>query len=78
MFSEDAKPRFFINGKSFAMRSPPMFVVTPGTVEEWRVENVTQEIHDFHIHQIHFVVESVNGKKVAHPYWADTFVLPHR
>ncbi len=78
VFSEDAKPRFFINGKSFAMRSPPMFVVRSGTVEEWRVENVTQEIHDFHIHQIHFVVESVNGKKVAHPYWSDTFVLPHR
>jgi suppressor of ftsI len=78
IFSENAKPRFFINGKSFRTNSPPMFVVRVGTVEEWRVLNVTQEIHDFHIHQIHFLVESIDGEKVKHPYWSDTIVIPHR
>jgi suppressor of ftsI len=78
VFSENAKPRFFINGKSFSIKDPPMFVVHTGTVEEWHVENVTYEIHDFHIHQIHFLVESVNGVKVTHPYWADSFIVPHR
>ena len=78
IFSENRAPHFFINGKSFAMKDPPMFVVHTGTVEEWRVLNVTQEIHDFHIHQIHFLVESINGTKVEHPYWADSVILPHR
>jgi suppressor of ftsI len=78
IFSEDNKPHFFINGKSFSMRDKPMFVVHTGTVEEWHIVNVTQEIHDFHIHQIHFLVESVNGVKVAHPHWADSFIIPHR
>jgi FtsP/CotA-like multicopper oxidase with cupredoxin domain len=78
VFSEDNKPHFFINGKSFSMNSPPMFVVHVGTVEEWHIVNVTQEIHDFHIHQLHFLVISINGVKVPHPYWADSQVLPHR
>jgi suppressor of ftsI len=78
VFSEDPTPHFFINGKSFTIKGPPMFVVRTGTVEEWRVENTTKEIHDFHIHQIHFLVENINGKKVAHPYWADSAVIPHR
>ncbi len=78
IFSESGKPRFFINGRSFKMSDKPMFVVHVGTTEEWTVENVTQEIHDFHIHQTHFVVESIDGVKVAHPFWADSYVIPHR
>jgi suppressor of ftsI len=78
VFSEDARPHFFINGKSFRMNAPPMFVVHVGTVEEWHVENVTQEIHDFHIHQLHFLIERINGVKQTHPHWADTVILPHR
>jgi suppressor of ftsI len=78
VFSENNKPQFFINGKSFNMDSPPMFVVHTGTVEEWHVVNVTQEVHDFHIHQLHFLIESINGVKVTHPHWADTFLIPHR
>jgi FtsP/CotA-like multicopper oxidase with cupredoxin domain len=78
VFSETPKPQFFINGRSFNIHSKPMFVVHTGTTEEWTVENVSNEIHDFHIHQIHFVVESINGVKVEHPYWADSVVIPHR
>jgi suppressor of ftsI len=78
VFSENPTPHFFINGKSFTIKGPPMFVVRAGTVEEWRVENTSKEIHDFHIHQIHFLVESINGKKIVHPHWADSVVIPHR
>jgi FtsP/CotA-like multicopper oxidase with cupredoxin domain len=78
IMSEDTKPRFYINGQTFKADAKPMFVVHVGTTEEWQIDNVTQEIHDFHIHQIHFVVESINGVPVRHPYWADSVVVPHR
>ncbi len=69
---------FFINGRRFSMSEPPVFVVHVGTVEEWHVVNKTQEVHDFHIHQLHFLVKEVNGVKLLHPYWADSVVIPHR
>ena len=78
ILSENSQPRFFINGKSFSPRSPPMFVVHVGTVEEWHIVNVTYEIHDFHIHQLHFLIQSINGVQQTHPHWADTVVVPHR
>jgi suppressor of ftsI len=78
VMSEDNKPHFFINGKSFNIKAPPMFVVHVGTVEEWHVVNVTYEIHDFHMHQLHFLIESINGVKQTHPHWADTVIVPHR
>jgi suppressor of ftsI len=78
ILSENNKPHFFINGKSFNINAPPMFVVHAGTVEEWHIENVTYEIHDFHIHQIHFLIESIDGKKLAHPHWGDSVIVPHR
>jgi FtsP/CotA-like multicopper oxidase with cupredoxin domain len=40
--------------------------------------NVTQEVHDFHIHQLHFLVQKINGEPVKHPFWADSFIIPHR
>ena len=77
VFSETPQ-HFLINGKTFSIKGPPMFVVRTGTVEEWDVLNASREVHDFHIHQIHFAVESVNGVKVEHPHWADSVVIPHR
>jgi FtsP/CotA-like multicopper oxidase with cupredoxin domain len=60
------------------MNAPPMFVVHTGTVEEWKILNISQEVHDFHIHQIHFVVEQIDGVNLEHPYWADSVIIPHR
>jgi FtsP/CotA-like multicopper oxidase with cupredoxin domain len=60
------------------MQDPPMFVVHTGTVEQWRIENVTAETHDFHIHQLHFLVKEIDGVKVEHPFWADSELIPHR
>jgi suppressor of ftsI len=76
-FSE-TNSHFLINGRTFSMSAPPMFVVHTGTVEEWHVINITEEVHDFHIHQLHFLVKEINGKRVAHPFWADSFIIPHR
>jgi FtsP/CotA-like multicopper oxidase with cupredoxin domain len=77
IFSEGNK-HFFINHKIFSMSDPPMFVVHTGTVEEWLVKNISPEVHDFHMHQLHFAVKEINGVKVAHPYWVDSTLIPHR
>jgi FtsP/CotA-like multicopper oxidase with cupredoxin domain len=79
-FTEDADG-FYINGKAFAMRDmhgPPSIVARSGTVEEWTIVNQTDEVHAFHIHQVHFVTEAVNGRRVAPPTWADTVNVPVR
>jgi FtsP/CotA-like multicopper oxidase with cupredoxin domain len=71
-FSEDDK-RFFmtIDGQTprvYSPDNPPSIVTTQGSVEDWTIENRTKENHDFHIHQIHFLVLSqdnfeVNGSR---------------
>jgi FtsP/CotA-like multicopper oxidase with cupredoxin domain len=48
----------------------PDIVATQGTVEEWTVQNRTGENHEFHFHQLHFLVKSqdhfeLNGSKQA-------------
>jgi FtsP/CotA-like multicopper oxidase with cupredoxin domain len=69
-FQEDADG-FYLDGVAFSMDQPPAVTVQSGTVEEWTVENDTDEVHVFHIHQAHFIVEEVNG--VANParHWVD-------
>jgi FtsP/CotA-like multicopper oxidase with cupredoxin domain len=42
----------------------PDIVATQGTVEEWIVENRTAENHEFHFHQLHFLVESQNNFEI--------------
>jgi suppressor of ftsI len=76
VFSENAK-HFLINGKVYKMNAPPMFVVHVGTVEEWHVLNVSREMHDFHIHETHFLVERIDGVVQQHPIWRDSVVVPH-
>jgi FtsP/CotA-like multicopper oxidase with cupredoxin domain len=75
VFTEDANG-FYINGKAFEPSAKPTFVVHTGTVEEWTVNNLTSEMHDFHLHQVHFLVKSVDGVPVKNPVWSDTFVVP--
>jgi FtsP/CotA-like multicopper oxidase with cupredoxin domain len=43
---------------AFEPAMPPAIVTHVGAVEEWTVQNRTRESHEFHIHQIHFLVES--------------------
>jgi FtsP/CotA-like multicopper oxidase with cupredoxin domain len=45
----------------FDPNAPPSIVATQGTVEEWTVQNRTPENHEFHFHQLHFLVKSQNN-----------------
>lgn len=48
----------------FDPNNPPDITTTRGAVEDWTIENRTTEIHAFHMHQIHFLLLEVNGKRV--------------
>lgn len=76
-FQEDLTgTHFFINGATYDPSAAPMYTVMAGTTEEWTLENDTDEIHDFHIHQVHFIVESINGVPNPLPHWVDTINIP--
>jgi FtsP/CotA-like multicopper oxidase with cupredoxin domain len=77
-FSESADGKqFYIDGKQYAMTDPPHFVAHAGTIERWTVLNSADEVHDFHIHQVHFIVESVNGAPTGlPPSWYDSYNVP--
>jgi FtsP/CotA-like multicopper oxidase with cupredoxin domain len=54
----------------FDNNNPPAVVTTQGTVEKWLIQNHAQENHEFHQHQIHFMVLSqdnfeANGSQQA-------------
>ena len=67
---------FYLNGAQYNPNAGPMFTVASGTVEQWTLYNATEEVHVFHTHQVHFVVQDING--VAQPsYWRDTVTLPY-
>lgn len=59
--------------------NPPAIVTRKGAIEDWTIENRTGEVHDFHIHQIHFLVLEVNGKPVPkkEQQWRDTYQVPY-
>ncbi|HEX3549639.1 MAG TPA: multicopper oxidase domain-containing protein [Candidatus Elarobacter sp.] len=76
-FTEDARG-FYINGKAFDMNGPPAIVARSGTVEEWTVENATDESHDFHIHQVHFYAVALNGQPAGTREWRDTIDVPRQ
>jgi FtsP/CotA-like multicopper oxidase with cupredoxin domain len=41
--------------------APPAIVVRQGAVEEWTIENRSRELHEFHIHQLHFKLIKRDG-----------------
>ena len=67
--------------------NPPAIVTHQGAVETWTIENRAEEVHEFHMHQIHFLVMAVNGVPVPPdqqqfldtvnvPYWSGTGPYP--
>jgi len=74
-FSENAdQTKFFItvDGATptvFSPNNPPAIKTTQGSVEDWTIENRSEENHEFHIHQIHFMVMSQNNfeQNGSHP-----------
>jgi FtsP/CotA-like multicopper oxidase with cupredoxin domain len=50
----------------------PDIVAHQGDVEDWIIENRTQELHAFHIHQLHFMLLEWNGIPLDEPFLRDT------
>jgi len=55
----------------------PNITVHRGDVEDWIIENRTQELHAFHIHQLHFLLVDWNGVPLQEPYLRDTINVPY-
>ncbi|HWZ59261.1 MAG TPA: multicopper oxidase domain-containing protein [Gemmatimonadaceae bacterium] len=68
-FTEDHNG-FYINGRKFDHEAGPMFTVRVGSFAHWKVVNSTDEIHPFHIHQVHFLTLGDD------PTWLDTVTIP--
>ncbi|HTS29443.1 MAG TPA: multicopper oxidase domain-containing protein [Bryobacteraceae bacterium] len=70
-FSEDnPNSQFFItvDGQTpvlFSPNNPPAITTTQGSVEDWIIQNRTLENHEFHMHQIHFLLMERNGVPVS-------------
>jgi FtsP/CotA-like multicopper oxidase with cupredoxin domain len=55
----------------------PDIIVKQGTVEDWIIENRSNELHAFHIHQLHFLLVNYLGKPVDEPFLRDTVNVPY-
>ncbi|HEX4860642.1 MAG TPA: multicopper oxidase domain-containing protein [Rhizomicrobium sp.] len=91
-FKEKEAGTFFItvDGQKetlFDPNNPPAITTTQGAVEQWRIENHTEEIHAFHMHQIHFLVQAINDVPIPKeqqqlydvfpvPYWNGDAATP--
>ena len=76
--------QFFITADNqtpalFDPNVPPAITTTQGSVEDWLVENRTLENHEFHIHQIHFLLMERDGVPVPpeEQQFLDTIDVPY-
>ena len=71
----------------FDPNNPPAITTTQGSVEDWTIQNRSPENHEFHMHQIHFLLLAANGVPVPSsqqqfydtiqvPYWSGTGPYP--
>jgi FtsP/CotA-like multicopper oxidase with cupredoxin domain len=64
--------------KAFDMSSDiPNIVAKQGDVEDWIIENRSQELHAFHIHQTHFLLLEFFGLAVNEQVLRDTVNVPY-
>jgi FtsP/CotA-like multicopper oxidase with cupredoxin domain len=57
--------------------NPPAIVTTQGSVEDWTIENRALENHEFHIHQLHFLLLEQNGVLVINGQYLDMIQIPY-
>jgi suppressor of ftsI len=75
-FSEDpVTALFFINHQTFDPKRVDIKVPL-GSIEEWTIRNASEELHVFHLHQVHFQVLSVNGRPLPFSGLVDTVNVP--
>jgi FtsP/CotA-like multicopper oxidase with cupredoxin domain len=62
----------------FDPNNPPAITTTQGSVEDWTIQNRSPENHEFHLHQIHFLLLAVNGVPVppSQQQFYDTYQVP--
>ena len=65
-----------INGVAYDPSAAPMFYAQTGTVQQWTIINNSFQVHTFHMHQIHFVIQSVNGVAPAQQFVLDNVNVP--
>jgi FtsP/CotA-like multicopper oxidase with cupredoxin domain len=63
--------------RPYMMGDRPALTVRAGTTEEWIIENWTNELHAFHIHQVHFRVLEIDGQPLEHPPLLDVVNVPY-
>ena len=68
--------------------NPPAIITHQGAVEDWTIENQAMENHEFHMHQIHFLVLAQNNEApipvdqgqyldmIQVPFWSGTGPYP--
>ena len=61
----------------FDPAAAPDITVRQGDVEDWIIENRSQESHSFHIHQTHFIVLDRENLAVKENYLRDSVELPY-
>jgi FtsP/CotA-like multicopper oxidase with cupredoxin domain len=63
----------------FSADEPPAIVTRQGQVEEWTIENRSGEVHEFHIHQIHFQLRERDHVPVSQDdrQFLDTVQVPY-
>ena len=67
--------QYTINGRMYD-RARTDFRVKLGSVEEWTLENHTQDFHVFHMHQLGFQVSEINGSKQEFSGYVDGVRVP--
>jgi FtsP/CotA-like multicopper oxidase with cupredoxin domain len=55
----------------------PNIIAKQGTVEDWIIENRSNELHAFHIHQLHFMLIDYSGRPANEPFLRDTVNVPY-
>ena len=55
----------------------PNIIAKQGTVEDWIIENRSNELHAFHIHQLHFLLLDYMGRPINEPFLRDTVNVPY-
>jgi FtsP/CotA-like multicopper oxidase with cupredoxin domain len=64
--------------KMFDMNATePNIVARQGSVEDWIIENRSNELHAFHIHQLHFLLLDYNGIPDNENFLRDTVNVPY-
>ena len=64
---------------AFDPANPPAIATTQGAVEDWTIENRTPEVHEFHLHQIHFLLMAIDGVPVPaqQQQYLDEVTIPY-